>query len=269
MHRFRDCLLLLCAGVLLCGFMAGCTAASGEGVNLSQQELNVTFVDTRQTASPKPAPTNTPAPPPRPAEPVSIPGAEDLAGAQLGSVVRFGSISLFRGEKDPMPWIVTDVRTSAGADGQRVKELELLSVYVVAYEEYNERYAKTTWEKCSLRKWLQNQFLFLFSFEEKKCMMEKENRTSSGTVRDLAWIPSESEYRQMRRTVDPLLHGLLQSAERTRDIYQEQVGWWLRGTGEKSAYAPWVTGLTGDTDKTEVDNHRGVRPMIRIRVPLP
>lgn len=54
------------------------------------------------------------------------------------------------GIKEPIEWIVLDMQDN---------KLLLISKEAIDYKSYHESYTEVTWEKCSLRKWLNGRFL--------------------------------------------------------------------------------------------------------------
>ena len=77
-----------------------------------------------------------------------------------GDIIKFGNYMITSSEnKDAIEWIVLDKQTG--------KTL-LLSKYIIDCKCYNETRDKVTWETCSLRKWLNNDFYnAVFTNDEK------------------------------------------------------------------------------------------------------
>ncbi len=82
-------------------------------------------------------------------------GSTDASGfskAKTGDIVVFGSHEQdnnTKNGKEPIEWIVLS------NDG---KELFVLSKYALGCQPYNTNFTDITWEECSLRKWLNNDF---------------------------------------------------------------------------------------------------------------
>ena len=74
-----------------------------------------------------------------------------ISDVKPGDVVEFGTyVQSSRGaEPDPIEWVVLDV------DGGNAL---LLSIYCLDCLPYNEKGGETSWEKCSLREWLNGEF---------------------------------------------------------------------------------------------------------------
>ncbi len=120
------------------------------------------------TATPRPTntprPTATPVPTPIPAH---DPLAEPEAIRTAGEYVTFGRYPQTKDGKDetPIEWLVLDY----DEENQRVL---LLSRYGLDAKAYHSKEGAITWEKCSLRKWLNNGFMELaFKRKEQKAIL--------------------------------------------------------------------------------------------------
>ena len=81
-----------------------------------------------------------------------LPKQKDLASAKVGDTVHFGHYD------DVDEWIVLDKTDD---------KLLLLRKYVISGQPYNDTFEYVTWQTCSLREWLNTEFLnAAFSFEE-------------------------------------------------------------------------------------------------------
>ena len=78
-----------------------------------------------------------------------------------GDHVKFGSYPQNHGDiKEPIEWVVLEVKDN---------EALLISRYALDCQPYHEENADITWENCSLRKWLNDDFLkAAFSEEEQR-----------------------------------------------------------------------------------------------------
>lgn len=99
--------------------------------------------------------------------------AEDYA---IGSYVTFGTYpqSADGGDETPIEWLVLD------CDGDKAL---LLSRYALDVQLYNEENTDITWENCTLRTWLNDDFLnHAFSVEEQSAiiMTNIDNSSSQG-----------------------------------------------------------------------------------------
>ena len=108
-----------------------------------------------------------------------ISGQEAGSGSfnEIGSIVQFGHYEQDNNKEngtEAIEWMVLDT------DGN--KSL-LFSKYGLETVQYNNRYTRTTWETCSLRKWLNNEFLnTAFSEDEQQAILvtEVDNSESQG-----------------------------------------------------------------------------------------
>src|SRR5574344_1982782 len=72
---------------------------------------------------------------------------------EIGKYVSFGNYyQENENSKDPIEWLVLDVDTEN-------KKALLISRYALDSKPYHETLTSITWEECSLRKWLNSEFL--------------------------------------------------------------------------------------------------------------
>jgi len=95
---------------------------------------------------------------------------EEVKNAKVGDVIKFGSYeqdnNLSNG-KEPIEWVVVGTR-----DGHTL----LLSAYALDCKNYNEEKSDITWENCTLRSWLNNDFYnTAFSTSDKKRIVTAHN----------------------------------------------------------------------------------------------
>ncbi|MBR4344414.1 MAG: hypothetical protein IKP88_17225 [Lachnospiraceae bacterium] len=92
----------------------------------------------------------------------------DFSNVNKGDIVKFGSYEQdldYTNGKEPIEWIVLDKTDD---------ELFLLSKYALDCLPYNKEYTDVTWEECSLRKWLNNDFIkSAFNKTEKGMLITK------------------------------------------------------------------------------------------------
>ena len=139
----------------------------------------------------------------------------------IGKIISLGSI-----DKDPLQWTILDIR--------RNKAL-LLSNMAVDKRIYHERPGKTTWERCSLRRYLNNFFLiYAFSDAERRCIVSTnllnfpnpEYGTPGGhNTKDSIFLLSGSEYVE---------YFSYQRVSKFSDF------WWLRSPGYRRDTALFV-----------------------------
>lgn len=256
-----------------------------------------TMIETSPTSTPTPKPTKTPTPTPKPtdtptpkptATPTPTPTAKPIKPVEVGSIIQFGYYeqdNKTKNGKEPIEWIVLDY------DANNYKVL-LLSRYGLDVIPYNNRTTEVTWEKCSLRAWLNGEFLQnAFSKEEQKAIIitevdnsenqkyDKWSRRGGKNTQDQIFLLS---YAEANRYLGPLEY----SAENTKNTkscvtptayaiahgalvvnrYEKTGGvttvpWWLRSPGLYSNNAANVTsnGTLGDYP---VDGEDVVRPAL-------
>ena len=108
------------------------------------------------TPTPTPRPTATPAPTPTP---VPTPVPAPSVSTKAGDTVSFGKYeqnNVIGDGAENIEWLVLDVK-----DGKAL----LISRYVLDVKPYNTELIRITWEKCTLRSWLNGEF-FLSAFNE-------------------------------------------------------------------------------------------------------
>lgn len=173
-------------------------------------------------------------------------------------VVSFGTYRQgFRSDngKEDISWVVLDTFD----DGRML----LISQYILAQEPFNESFSRTEWEKCTLRTWLNDDFLNdAFSPDEQAQMTEQQNG-------DLVILLSEEEAKKYESTLMQL-EEYTPSAAFFRDFHdgKNYDAWWLRTSGNQTSRAKCVkmdsvNGLSMAI--RQVDAETGVRPVICIR----
>ena len=188
-------------------------------------------------------------------------GAGDNSGSQIrieaGSVINFGRYEQYGGEADgaeSIKWIVLCVQ-----DGKAL----LLSLYGLDTLPYNDENAASTWESCSLRKWLNTTFLQqAFTEEERSIILLSDVANSSeqgipewktdasADTQDRVFLLSYAEVCGYFSVVDPIFlmcpvtdfavtRGAAASQSYTPDG-SATCWWWLRSPGEKPMFAAFV-----------------------------
>lgn len=165
--------------------------------------------------------------------------AETIVRADVGDIVTFGKYT----------WYVID-KTDYGCT--------LLSEKCITARAYNTEWKDITWEKCTLRSWLNNDFYNEFSDEE-KAMIEKTHNSN----------PDNSEYNTDGGSdTDDYIYLLsLDEAENvSEDIRAEGSWWWLRSPGLDQPHAA-VVRRDGSlpTDGHSVPLEYGVRPALNLK----
>ena len=163
-----------------------------------------------------------------------------ISDSEINGVVAFGRYT----------WYVTDK-----TDGV----CTLLCQGPVAKLPYNDTKTDITWENCSLRRWLNEDFYnSKFSDGEKAAIVTSHNTyveddyhyesDCGNDTDDKVYIFSYSE--------------ALAVSDDTRDC---GIDWWVRTPGKYQYDAQYIGLRSPDTIGNSVDNHMAVRPAIRVR----
>ena len=207
----------------------------------------------------------------------------------VGGIVTFGAYPQTAGgtDKTPIEWLVLDY------DAVNNCAL-LLSRYGLDAKPYNEKWVNITWEKCTLRGWLNGEFLKkAFTAEEQKGILvtkvENGSRqcysgwsTSGGKdTEDRIFLLSYGEankymgvtYKDRNNTksrVTPTAYAIKQGAStssRNKTAEGTAAGWWwLRSPGDDQDYAADVD-IFGSLRYSGVDSGSGcVRPALWINL---
>lgn len=202
-----------------------------------------------------PTPVPTPAPTPTP-KPQRTPVGEAIRdyGVQVGDILEFGTYQQKKGkdaEQEPIEWIVL-VKGQKGA--------LIISKYVLDCQPYHSSKTDVTWEKSSLRLWMNKTFYeTAFSEEEKKGIMLSANINDDshvfGTIggnltRDkvfaLDLYEAECYLNDENRMGKATEYAVYQGAiTRKKDPY---ICWWLRTPGKAQNYAATIFARKNEID---------------------
>ena len=182
--------------------------------------------------------------------------------------------------KEPIEWIVLDRK-----DGKAL----LLSKYILDCKCYNNEKQEITWENCSLRKWLNSEFLnsaFTNSDQNKILVSNNSVSSSVNNIYDRIFCLSEDEYRKyfsvynVENTIGPGYHNIPSTSRATEyaktisngnsslnvnssnNWYNGNSGFWLRWFRNVGLTSQFVgaTGNTGIPHNGAIDETIGVRP---------
>ena len=208
----------------------------------------------------------------------------------VGGYVTFGSYeqdnNIGNGQ-EPIEWLVLDY------DAVNNRAL-MISRYGLDAKPYNEkfddanrRYADITWEKCSLRMWLNGEFLSkAFTSQEQKCILttKVDNSASQNyygyvseggnNTQDKIFLLSYAEAKQYfdvsfalnrsrgedntKAQVEPTEYAIKQGAD-------PNGAWWLRSPGEEQNCAFYIN-YQGHLIDTRVGNNKCDRPALWINL---
>ena len=195
----------------------------------------------------------------------------------VGSYVTFGSYPQSEAGNDetPIEWLVLD------CDGETAL---LISRYALDCKPFNEKLEYTTWEKCTLRGWLNNEFFNkVFSAEEKQSILQSDVSADKNPVydtnpgnatKDNVFLLSAVETNKYFKSKDarrcaPTDYAIQQGAYASGSNKVEgrkACWWWLRSPGSDSLSATNV--ITGGSiyDNDVGNSYGAVRPCVRVRL---
>ena len=193
-----------------------------------------------------------------------------------GTYLVFGSYPQTKTGNDdtPIEWLILE------SDGETAL---LISRYALDCKQYYEKQGATTWEKCTLRGWLNDEFFNkAFSADEKKSILQSnvsadknpEYSTNPGNAtKDKVFLLSIVEANKYFKSDDarkcaPTDYAIQQGAH-TSD-YNKVEGrwacwWWLRSPGNSSSTADVRTDGSISSDKVNY-SYIAVRPCVRVRL---
>ena len=205
--------------------------------------------------------------------------AYDYLGiVEVGGYVKLGNYAQWTYEPEPIEWLVLDIK-----DGKAL----LISKYELDCKKYHDWYVDVTWETCSLRRWLNNDFYNeAFSGADKKLISltdvpadaNPEHSTSPGNAtQDYLFLLSISEANtyfssEKSRCCQPTWFAATQGASYAKSN-KNRGQWWLRTPGHRQDFATYVgsggniseagNGVTGSAKNT---SSTGVRPAMWIEI---
>ena len=184
---------------------------------------------------------------------------EKLKTAKVGDYVFFGVYEQDNNTsngKENVEWLVLEVK-----DGKAL----VISKYALDYQQYNTEFTDVTWEICTLRKWLNNDFLgSAFSAEEKAMIptvtvsadKNPDYSTNPGNAtRDQVFLLSITEANKYfssdsARQCKPTKYAVANGAYVNSD--NSNCFWWLRSPGGIQCIA---AGVGNDGDVYESGNY--------------
>ena len=194
-----------------------------------------------------------------------------------GMYLVFGSYPQTNTGKDdtPIEWLILE------SDGETAL---LISRYALDCKPYNEKYEDATWETCTLRGWLNNEFYNrAFSTEEKQYILRsdvsadknpKYSTNPGNTTKDKVFLLSVVEANKYFQSDDarkcaPTDYAIQQGAS-TSDSYKVEgrkaCWWWLRSPGSYSNYAALVSTVGSINVNIVSRSNNAVRPCVRVRL---
>ena len=204
----------------------------------------------------------------------------------VGNYVTFGTYPQTAEGNDstPIEWLVL------AREGNKAL---LISRYGLDAQPYNENWTDTTWEKCTLRTWLNGTFLnkaFTAQEQEGILVTDVDNSASQGysgwgtsggnNTRDKVFLLSYAEANKyfgvqidtdnMKSRISPTSYARKQGAD-TESIYQTTDGkdagkWWLRSRGFARRFAACVNHKGSLSNNRVDDDIAVVRPALWVNL---
>lgn len=199
-----------------------------------------------------------------------------VAYATPGGIVTFGAYEQDNDANngaEPIEWIVlsSDGNTSL-----------LISKQTLDSKPYNEGWTSVTWEKCTLRKWLNEEFLNAAFSEEEQAKLETVTVTANEIPRDIiSSDPGNNTQDQVYLLSVAEANALFDGDDARKcqpTIYAEAHGaivegdgnscWWLRSPGRYWYDAAYVSnyGVVCRSGKDVNDDSGAVRPVVVLRL---
>ena len=173
---------------------------------------------------------------------------EDFANAQVGDLFRFGCYPQGpSGEVEPIIWRVL----KRDSDGLLVVAEQGLDC-----KKYNEKVAETTWADCTLRRWLNKEFLSeAFSSQERDLIKEIELSNNAGpstadrifllTVDEAKSLFANDKDREVKPTAYAIKNGACDASDTGLEKWKGNTCWWLRSRGGDGGYFAACVSIDG------------------------
>ncbi len=198
---------------------------------------------------------------------------EQLKSAKVGSCINFGAYEQDNNTangKEDIEWLVLEIN-----EGKAL----LISKYCLDCQPYNKDYKSVTWETCTLRKWLNNDFKNTAFTANEKAMIPtvtvsadknpKYSTNPGNATKDrvfLLSIPEANKYFNYNsaRQCEPTDYAVANGAYVNSD--NGNCWWWLRSPGYGKSYAAYVEdyGDVSERGGSVGSDHGAVRPALWI-----
>lgn len=179
--------------------------------------------------------------------------AEPEAAAEVGDIITFGN-DTYSNE-----WIVLD---------KDENNILIINKYIVQQIKYNETHTGCTWETCTLREWLNNDYYNTAFSDEERARIQLTNVINEDVWgRDCGEDTSDYIY---ILTYDEAKTYFSNEFDRKATWADGTEGkWWLRTTGKIDFFATMVNmngALNSDGQSVDNDNMTNVRPVMWISI---
>lgn len=196
-----------------------------------------------------------------------------ISSAKVGDVVWFGQYEQDNNSdnEEGIEWVVLEKNDSS---------MLIISKYALDCLPYNEKNTIVTWETCTLRKWLNEEFFNMaFNRDEKRIIqnslitVEKgKNSTDSSEneTKDFVFLLSIEEVKEYFETENERqCQGTTFCLEKVENENEtDNCWWWLRSPGNDLTRASGVNteGIISDHEFFVSNVHAAVRPALRIKL---
>ena len=193
----------------------------------------------------------------------------DRSLLQVGNYISIGTYEqdndVSNGE-EPIKWIVIDIKGDKAL---------LVSKYALEYLPFNDKYGDITWENCTLRQWLNNEF-YNSTFNDKEKMMIPTMFVEAEKHPDFDNSPGNSTYDKIfLLSVNEVNTYCIDYKRCSATDYVEEklyikrayngCDWWQRSPGWQQCYAG-LASWDGYNSSTNADCYRAVRPAMWINL---
>lgn len=173
--------------------------------------------------------------------------------------------------REPIEWRVLQIQENTAL---------LISLYALDAQPYNTTPARASWVKCTLRAWLNDEFLnAAFTEEEKQYIAIREIvNWKEESTQDAVFLLDNDQAKQLfsshqDRQATPTAYAIAQGAYQSKKYGPGNAQWWLRTISWESKYrAAYVAGsggvmTCGGNSDGRVENRKwAVRPAIYINL---
>lgn len=194
-----------------------------------------------------------------------------------GTYLAFGSYPQTKTGKDdtPIEWLILE------SDGETAL---LISRYALDCKPYNEKQGAITWEKCTLRSWLNNEFFDkAFSAEEKQSILQsdvsadknpKYNTDPGNATKDKVFLLSVVETNKYFKNdnvrmcvpTDYAIRRGVYISDSSKIEGRSACWWWLRSPGDGDSSAAYVVAGGSIYNRNVNLGRNAVRPCVRVRL---
>lgn len=197
--------------------------------------------------------------------------SERFGLVKVGSIIKFGNYPQnTKDKKEPIEWRVLAVKGGKAL---------VISQYALDCKKYNEKRESTSWEKCTLRKWLNSDFLNSAFDSTEQNLIQVSNVTADknpksstdqgNDTKDKVFLLSVKEAEQYfkndeDRECNPTKFAINNGAYQ----YQGRCWWWLRSLGDYRRN-PTLVDPSGSVDyygSSVGSNYGEVRPALWINL---